>query len=131
MDVDVIVAGAGPSGAVAALQLARAGRRVLLIDRSDFPRDKTCGDGLIADSIGALTTLGLADAVSSRAYRTSRLLVVAPAGTEVRFETTFWVLPRLALDALLFDAARAAGVEFRRLTIDGPLIEHGRVVGVR
>jgi flavin-dependent dehydrogenase len=96
---DVIVAGAGPAGAVAALQLARSGLSVLLLDRSTFPRDKTCGDGLIADSIGALNTLGLAEEVAGRSHRTSRLLVVAPAGTEVRFETTFWVLPRLVLDA--------------------------------
>ena len=127
---DVIVAGAGPAGSVAALQLARAGRQVLLLDRSEFPRDKTCGDGLIADSIGALTTLGLADEVVSRSYCTSRLLVVAPAGTEVRFETAFWVLPRMVLDDLLFTKAREAGATFRRLIVDGPLRDGARVVGV-
>src|SRR4051812_6985853 len=100
-DYDVIVAGAGPAGSVAALQLAQTGRRVLLIDKAEFPRDKTCGDGLIADSIGVLTRLGLADVVSSQSYRTNRLLVIAPGGTEVPFETTFWVLPRLQLDQML------------------------------
>src|SRR3990170_3832161 len=43
---DTIVVGAGPGGSAAALQLARQGRRVLLLDRQEFPRDKTCGDGL-------------------------------------------------------------------------------------
>src|SRR6187455_2998765 len=130
MNPEIIIAGAGPAGSVAALQLARAGRRVLLLDRHDFPRDKTCGDGLIADSIGALTALGLADDVAARSQRTSRLLVVAPSGTEVRFETAFWVLPRLVLDDLLFSKAREAGAGFRRVIVDGPIREGGRVVGV-
>ena len=130
MNPEIIIAGAGPAGSVAALQLARAGRRVLLLDRHDFPRDKTCGDGLIADSIGALTALGLAEDVSARSQRTSRLLVVAPSGTQVRFETAFWVLPRLVLDDLLFSKAREAGAEFRRVIVDGPIREGGRVAGV-
>ena len=99
--VDVLVVGGGPSGAACAYWLAEAGHDVVLLERKHYPREKTCGDGLIADSISALTALGLADEVSGRAYRTSRLLVVSPSGTEVRFETTFWVLPRLVLDVLL------------------------------
>src|ERR1700752_3303346 len=43
---DVLVVGAGPAGSATALHLARAGARVLLADRSRFPRDKPCGGGL-------------------------------------------------------------------------------------
>ncbi|MBI3243874.1 MAG: FAD-dependent monooxygenase [Chloroflexi bacterium] len=43
---DIIVVGAGPGGAAAAQVLARRGLDVLLLDKSNFPRDKTCGDGL-------------------------------------------------------------------------------------
>ena len=43
---DAIVVGAGPAGSTAALGLARAGARVLLLDRARFPRDKPCGGGL-------------------------------------------------------------------------------------
>ena len=44
--VDVLVVGAGPAGAAAALHLGRAGARILLVDKARFPRDKPCGGGL-------------------------------------------------------------------------------------
>jgi menaquinone-9 beta-reductase len=43
---DAIVVGAGPAGSVASIHLARAGARVLLVDKARFPRDKPCGGGL-------------------------------------------------------------------------------------
>ena len=45
-DADVIVVGAGPGGSTAAAHLARAGVRVLLLEKTTFPREKVCGDGL-------------------------------------------------------------------------------------
>ena len=47
IDYDVVVAGAGPGGTSAARILAENGLSVLLVDRSEFPRYKTCGGGLI------------------------------------------------------------------------------------
>ena len=52
---DVLICGAGPAGAIAALVLARAGARVRLLDRARFPREKLCGDTL---NPGALAMLG-------------------------------------------------------------------------
>ena len=46
MKVDVLVVGAGPAGSSTAIHLARAGARVLLVDKARFPRDKPCGGGL-------------------------------------------------------------------------------------
>lgn len=129
-DADVIIAGAGPAGAVAAMQLAKAGRKVLLLDRSRFPRDKACGDGLIADSIGALRTLALDDRVQALAYRTSRLLTISPGGVPVQFDSEFLVVPRLLLDNLLFERAVASGAEFRHVVVSDPIVERGQVVGV-
>ena len=51
---DVAVIGAGPAGSVTAIHLARAGARVLLIDKACFPRDKPCGGGLTLRAVRQL-----------------------------------------------------------------------------
>ncbi|HKV67061.1 MAG TPA: FAD-dependent monooxygenase, partial [Gaiellales bacterium] len=56
---DAVVVGAGPGGAATAMLLARGGAKVLLCDRSSFPRDKTCGGGLTPRGVGALERLGV------------------------------------------------------------------------
>ncbi|MGH7457253.1 MAG: NAD(P)/FAD-dependent oxidoreductase, partial [bacterium] len=57
---DVIIAGAGPAGSSAAAILGKAGKRVLLIDKGKFPREKTCGDGMTYKCVPLLEKLGLA-----------------------------------------------------------------------
>jgi geranylgeranyl reductase family protein len=57
---DVLVVGAGPSGAAAAYWLAEAGHRVLVVERKEFPREKTCGDGLTPRAVRQLHDMGLA-----------------------------------------------------------------------
>ncbi|MDM0036016.1 FAD-dependent monooxygenase [Variovorax sp. J22P271] len=64
---EVLVIGAGPAGSACAQVLPAAGLDVLLVDQQAFPRDKTCGDGLIPDAQRALARLGLLDAVLARA----------------------------------------------------------------
>ena len=56
---DVAVVGAGPAGSFAALCAARRGFSVALIDRSTFPRDKTCGDGIGPGAVRVLHDAGL------------------------------------------------------------------------
>jgi geranylgeranyl reductase family protein len=58
---DVLVIGAGPSGASAAYWLASRGHRVLVVEKKRFPRDKTCGDGLTPRAVRQLHDMGLAD----------------------------------------------------------------------
>ncbi|MGH7119783.1 MAG: NAD(P)/FAD-dependent oxidoreductase [Acetobacteraceae bacterium] len=60
---DVIVVGAGPGGAAAASFMARRGMDVLLLDKSDFPREKVCGDGLTPQAITWADRLGCAEEV--------------------------------------------------------------------
>ena len=56
---DVVIVGAGPAGIAAAIELHRAGRPVVVIDKATFPRDKCCGDGLTTLALRELETLGL------------------------------------------------------------------------
>jgi geranylgeranyl reductase family protein len=53
-EVDILIAGAGPAGCAAAYDLARAGKRVLLLDRRTFPRHKACACGLTRKTLKAL-----------------------------------------------------------------------------
>src|SRR5579875_2615783 len=86
MQVDVLVVGAGPAGAATALQLARAGVGVTIIERAAFPRRKICGEYLGAGALAALDALGLGEDVRKQgsALHGGR---IAAAGTrlELRF----------------------------------------------
>ncbi len=114
---DTIVVGAGPGGSAAALRLAQLGLRVLLLDRQEFPRDKTCGDGLSPEALRILNQLGLADLAPQRGFRIDAMSLTSPSGAsfEAPFDTNGqpgYVVPRVALDDGLRAGAIAAGAEF-------------------
>src|SRR5438128_2076964 len=73
---DAVVVGAGPSGSAAAAHLASGGARVLLVDHSEFPRDKACGGGLTPRGVAALQGLGI-DVSSSDFCRVGGLQMAA------------------------------------------------------
>jgi geranylgeranyl reductase family protein len=110
--VDVAVVGAGPAGSAAALALARLGRSVVLLDRADFPRDKVCGDALVADSLRALARLGLAAEAEELGRRTSKLRAILPDGSALDLDCDFVCAPRRAFDDLVRRAAVSAGARF-------------------
>src|SRR5437867_5132353 len=58
-DAQVVVVGAGPGGATAAYHLAQAGLDVLVVEKSTFPRDKVCGDGLTPRAVRQLVAMGV------------------------------------------------------------------------
>lgn len=120
---DVAIIGAGPGGSAAAYYLARQGLEVLLLDKSDFPRDKTCGDGLTPRALGILEDMGLLGELNRVGYRVNRLEIAAPKGHAV--ESPFparngqpgysLIIPRLVLDDAIRSYALAAGAKFESL----------------
>jgi geranylgeranyl reductase family protein len=114
---DVVVVGAGPAGVAAAVEIARAGRRVMLIDKARFPRDKCCGDGLTAGALRQLEALGLDPRGLASWQPVDDVVLHGPTGHGLRLPLPRGrgafaaVVPRLELDAALVDLARSAGAE--------------------
>jgi geranylgeranyl reductase family protein len=113
---DAVVVGAGPGGSAAAHFLSRQGLDVLLLDRAEFPRDKTCGDGLTPRASRVLDSMGLLSDVSARACAIDRYEVVAPNGRVTAAPITgdhgAMVIPRLILDQVILSRALASGAAF-------------------
>lgn len=140
---DVIVVGAGPAGATTATILAQKGYDVLLLDRQQFPRDKACGDAVPTGAIGILRRLGMGEKIDQAVergefYPLHGMLLASPKGhvLEADFEKgengeRSYVAPRLYFDAVIQQHAVESGAEFRQAHVKEPLIENGRVVGVR
>jgi flavin-dependent dehydrogenase len=132
---DVVVAGAGPAGAIAALVLARAGARVRLVDRARFPRHKLCGDTVNPGAMRLLHRLGLEGAVAG-ALPIDGMIVSARPAVQIAGRYGGGVhgraITRRAFDAALLERAVAAGVAFdERTTVLSPVVERGRVSGLR
>ena len=114
-DLDVLVVGAGPAGAAAALTAHERGLRTACIDRASFPRDKTCGDGLTAGALRLLEQLDVAVPAITSTQPVTTVVLRGPNGRVSELPLPrdghhAVVTTRLDLDAALVDRARAAGV---------------------
>jgi menaquinone-9 beta-reductase len=133
---DVVVVGGGPSGAAAAYWLAEAGHHVVVLEKSVFPRDKTCGDGLTPRAVRQLHDMGLAGPLSEF-HRFGGLRSVAHGMTlelewprHPEFPPYGYVVPRRHLDEMVAEAAVKAGATLWQATeAIAPLVEGGLVVG--
>ena len=136
---DLVVVGAGPGGSSTAYHAAKAGLNTLLVDRQEFPRDKTCGDGLMPHAASEVALMGLADWLDEphhgrftgfSIYTRTALLkqnvpptLHGPKGYVARREET---------DARLLERAVSAGAQLRTGTRATDLLRStsGRVTGI-
>ena len=119
---DVVVVGGGPAGAAAALAARGAGCSVLILDRSHFPRDKVCGDGIAPEALDVLAGLRVDPAALTEGFpAVPRLRLRSPGGTTVEraMHRGAFVVPREVFDHRLLQAAVASGAELRRHTVRG------------
>lgn len=134
--LDVLVVGAGPSGASAAFWLATLGHRVVVIDKKRFPREKTCGDGLTPRAVRQLNDMGLADQLTEF----QRFDGLRSIGHGITLELAWpdhpdfpnygYVVRRSELDDMVANRAVKAGATLLPATeATEPLIEDGEVVG--
>ncbi len=110
---DLIVLGAGPAGAAAAMTAARAGLRVALVDKSRFPRDKLCGGGLTGRAIGHFRHIFGAElpAIPLETRRDIAFFAFGQDVAQISDAPPLHLGMRRDLDAALVAAALAAGAE--------------------
>lgn len=145
-EADVIVIGAGPGGSAAARYLASEGFSVIALEKSRFPREKVCGDGLTPRAVRELQLIGL-PTPREEGWIPNRGLRMIGGGHRIEFP---WhdlesfpnyglSLPRAQFDHRLAEHARAAGADVREgWHVDAALRDDsgeglgggGRVVGV-
>jgi len=139
MGYDVVIVGSRPAGAATAMLLARAGLRVVAVDRARFPSDTLSTHQVQLPGVAMLARWGLLEKVAASN---------CPPTHHVRFDTGDVVLEgtypehqgvdavysprRTVLDAILVDAAREAGAEIvEGFDVDEIMTDGGRVTGVR
>ena len=137
---DVLVVGAGPAGSSTALRLAQAGLDVLLLEKSTFPREKVCGDGLTPRAVKQLVSMGIPVEAGDGWYPNKGLRII---GGGVRLELDWpelssypgfgLVRNRRDFDETLARAAQKAGARLLEgVTVTGPVLDEvdGRITGV-
>ncbi len=140
-DADVIVVGAGPAGSTTAYYLAQAGLSVLLLEKSAFPREKVCGDGLTPRAVKTLVKMGIDVSPEAGWLRNQGLRII---GGGMRLELRWpelaaypdygLVRQRTDFDDILAKQAVKAGAQLREsINVTGPIVDERtrRIVGVR
>ncbi|HEY2702723.1 MAG TPA: FAD-dependent monooxygenase [Candidatus Dormibacteraeota bacterium] len=137
--VDVVVVGARCAGSAAAIALAKAGRRVVALDRATFPSDTLSTHVIFPSGIAQLARLGALERVLASGVPKCRRIMLSAAGVDVveRYRAVEGIdyamcMPRPALDLALVSTARGFGAEVREHSgVTGVLWEGDRAAGVR
>jgi 2-polyprenyl-6-methoxyphenol hydroxylase-like FAD-dependent oxidoreductase len=139
MEYDVIVAGARVAGSATAMLLARAGLRVLAVDRARFPSDTLSTHQVQLPGVALLRRWGLLDEIVARGTPAARTLAFDAGSAVLRGAypaadgvDAVYSPRRTLLDALLVDAARTAGATVEEgFVVDGLTGDGDRVTGIR
>ncbi|MFF4748363.1 geranylgeranyl reductase family protein [Streptomyces sp. NPDC002514] len=137
---DVIVVGAGPAGSTTAYHLARAGLDVLLLEKTEFPREKVCGDGLTPRAVKQLVSMGI-DISEEAGWLRNKGLRIIGGGVRLQldwpdlasFPDYGLVRKRDDFDEQLARQAQKAGARlYERCNVSGPIVDDrtGRITGV-
>ena len=133
----VLVVGGGPAGAAAAYWLARDGHEVTLVEKKEFPREKTCGDGLTPRAIKQLQDMDFNFDVTAfhkvtglRSYAGDDLMLELEWPEHSRFPNWGGVIRRSDLDSQVATLAEKQGVRILEKTTATPMIEHGLLTSV-
>ncbi|HKD80268.1 MAG TPA: NAD(P)/FAD-dependent oxidoreductase [Candidatus Angelobacter sp.] len=124
-EYDLIVAGAGPAGSACAITAARAGVRVLLLEKDRFPRHKVCGEFVSSESLDLLRGLLGKKTLSPHILVRSARFFVDHKRLRLPVSPAAQCVPRYELDAALFRAAQEAGATTR----EGTTIQEVRRAG--
>ncbi len=127
---DVLIVGAGPAGVATAVDTARVGRDVTVIDKAVFPRDKCCGDGLTTEALRILDDLGLVPDDVENWNAVTDIVIHNPRGRVTRLPLPddgqyAAVVPRIDLDHQLVELARRSGADVREGVAFEGLESHG------
>ncbi len=139
-DADVVVVGAGPGGSTTAYWLAQAGLSVIVCEKSKFPREKVCGDGLTPRAVKQLVAMGI-DTSREAGWLANHGLRIMGGGMRLEmpwpdlaaYPSYGLVRQRQDFDDLLARTAQKAGAQIHELTtVTDPIRDErtGRVEGV-
>lgn len=138
---DVIVVGGGPSGCATAISLGKKGRKVLLLDKAKFPRDKTCGDAVSGKTLKALRELDLIPEVEKLPHgKVYGIMFSSPKGESVSIDfphpegervQSGYICRREAYDNMLFQAAKRYCKVIEDFAVTDLIQAGGYVVGVK
>ncbi len=136
-EYDVIIVGGGPSGSIAAMYLSKAGKKVLLVDKASFPRDKTCGDAQGRKAANIMKELGIYEEYEQLpGQKVYGITLSSPNGTQVHLDVgdrnspaPGYVHKRQVFDGFLYSNAKKH-VDTKILTVKDVIVEDDFVKGV-